>query len=78
MTKNQMMTAGAVAFAGFAAWFALRKTGALPETGEQQRMAGVADLFAQNKAQEAATNAAIAKQWGSMGSLFATQPDFYV
>ena len=61
MTANKLMTMGAVAFAGFAAWYALKnnRVGILPVTGEQQRMQGVADWLVQNQSQEKAIEDAI-------------------
>lgn len=78
MTKNQVMTYGAIAFAGYAVWFAMKQKGALPMTGEQQRMQGTADWLGQNAAQNNAVNQAIGQQWQSMAQTFKTQPDFYI
>lgn len=79
MTQNQIMTYGSIAFAGFAAWFALKRTGVLPPmTGEQQRMQGTADWLNQNAAQNTAVNQAIAQQWQSLNQIFNADPNFYV
>lgn len=78
MTQNQLMTYGSIAFAGFAAWFALKKTGVLPTTGEQQRMEGTADWLNQNAAQTTAVQQAVSQQWRSLNQVFNAQPDFYV
>lgn len=79
MTQNQLLTYGSVAFAGFAAWYALRKTGIVaPLTGEQQRMQGTADWMSQNAAQNKAVNAAASSYRQSLNAQFAAQPDFYI
>lgn len=79
LTTNTILTAGSIAFAGFAAWFALKKTGVIaPESGEQQRMAGTNAWLATGKQQTQAVDGAISQQWQSLAPVFKAQPDFWI
>lgn len=54
MTSNQMMTAGAIAFAGFAVWYIARKPGGEVPTqpGQAARDAGLIGWFNHLTAQQ--------------------------
>lgn len=67
MKTSTLMTAGAVAFAAFAAWYALRKPGQVASAtpAQAQRDTGLADWLAQLNGQANQTSTAhyMPREW---------------
>lgn len=68
--KVDLMTAGAVAFAGFAAWYALRKSGTLPSlTGAQQTAYGMSTAQRQQSGAAIGQNTSyLGDTWGNLST----------
>ena len=77
--KTNVLTVAAVGAGVLLLFAAGRKAGATVMTGEQARMNGMEQWYAQSTGQAVGTQAAIASNWGQLQqSVFKDQPDFWV
>ena len=77
--KTNLLTVAAVGAGVLLLFAAGRKAGATVMTGEQARMNGMDQWFAQSTGQAVGTDAAIARNWGVLNeTIFKDTPDFWV